>query len=223
MRNTPAAWQDASLAKRFSVFTEEMHAYGSKVCAQLVAGSGRVGGKFPGSEGAPAACDIPNFWDPSDTHRGYTVDVIYYLVDCFGKSAAYVKRCGADAVELHAYGGYLLDQFMSSAWSHRTDEYGGNLGGRMRIMTEIIAAIKESCGNDFPIIAKFTPIQFFEGGRCVEEGIEMAKILESADVHALHVDAGSYETWYTMIPPSFGDYKQCSNLHVRYADIIKKK
>ena len=218
----PATWQEPTLSKRFATFAEEIHSYGCKVCAQLVAGAGRVGGAFPGTSNAPSASKITNFWNPDAIHRAYTVDEIHYLVDCYGKAALFAKNAGADAVEFHAYGGYLPDQFMCSAWNHRTDEYGGDLNGRMRFSIEAIESIKKACGKDFPVIAKFSAVHFFENGRTIEEGIEIAKIFESIGVDALHVDVGSYETWYTLIPPAHGDYKDSENLHVKYSDIIKR-
>ena len=108
-------------------------------------------------------------------------------------------NAGADAVELHAYGGYLLDQFQSTQWNNRTDEYGGSLENRMRFTLECIEAIRKNTPDDFPVIVKFTPDQRVDGFRTIEEGREMAKILEDAGVDALHVDTGCYEEWYQAI------------------------
>ena len=90
---------------------------------------------------------------------------IHYLADKVGYSASLAKMSGADAVELHAYGGYLLDQFQSSKWNTRTDEYGGSLENRMRFTLECIQAIRSNVGPDFPILVKFTPYHGVEGGR----------------------------------------------------------
>ena len=69
-----------------------------------------------------------------------SVEDIHYLADRVGFAAWLVNKAGGDMVELHAYGGYLLDQFMSSQWNHRTDAYGGSLENRMRFPLECIAA-----------------------------------------------------------------------------------
>ena len=116
-----------------------------------------------------------------------------------GYSASLAINAGADAVELHAYGGYLLDQFQSKQWNNRTDEYGGSLENRMRFTLECIEAIKQNVPKNFPILVKFTPDQRVEGFRTLDEGIEMAKIFEKAGVTALHVDTGCYEEWYQAI------------------------
>ena len=57
---------------------------------------------------------------------------------------------------IHAYAGYLLDQFQSSEWNHRTDEYGGSLENRMRFTAETIDAVRKACGPQFAIIVKFS-------------------------------------------------------------------
>jgi len=69
----------------------------------------------------------------------------------------------------------------------------------MRFSVECIKAIREAVGPDFPILYKFTPYHGVPGGREMDEGIEMAKILEEAGVDILHVDVGCYEAWYKAI------------------------
>ena len=63
-----------------------------------------------------------------------------------------VAEMGYDGVEFHGmHWGYLLDQFAMAYTNHRTDEYGGDLDGRLLIHKQIIRAIKEACGEDFPV------------------------------------------------------------------------
>lgn len=121
------------------------------------------------------------------------------MVEKVGYSASLAVNAGADAVELHAYGGYLLDQFHSVQWNNRTDEYAGSLENRMRFTLECIEAIKKNVPQVFPVLVKFTPVHRVEGFRTIDEGIEMAKNLEKAGVDALHVDTGCYEEWYQAI------------------------
>lgn len=214
------AFDNPATFLRLEQFVEEMHSYGTKVCFQLVSGTGRVGGAYPGSEAPPAASEGPNFWNPSVTNRALTIDEIQFLTDSFVKAALMAKNAGADAVEVHSgYGGYLLDQFMTPIWNHRTDEYGGDLNGRMKFPLEIIAATKAACGTDFPIIFKLGAAHMFEQGRTIEEGQEIAKMLEKAGVSALHVDVGCYEAWYYSIPPVY-EYK--TNPHLEASAAIKK-
>ncbi|WP_212505708.1 FAD-dependent oxidoreductase [Anaerotalea alkaliphila] len=135
-----------------------------------------------------------------------------------GFSACLAKNGGADAVELHAYGGYLIDQFQSALWNKRTDEYGGDLQGRMRFTLELVAEIQKTCGKDFPLLVKFTPHHGIPGGRELEEGIEMAKMLEAAGVHALHIDKGCYERWFDAISTVY----EPEAAQIDLADAIRK-
>lgn len=184
--------------ERLNMLIDRCHHFGAKVCVQLSPGLGRQ--QFTDPFTPPySAGDCPAFWFPQLKCKPFAVEDIHYLADKVGYSASLAKMSGADAVELHAYGGYLLDQFQSSKWNTRTDEYGGSLENRMRFTLECIQAIRSNVGPDFPILVKFTPYHGVEGGRELDEGLEMAKILENAGIDALHVDVGCYEAWYKAI------------------------
>ena len=177
---------------------ERCHNYGAKVCVQLSPGLGRQ--QFTDPFTPPySAGSVSSLWFPDLICKPLEKEDIQYLVDKVGYSASLAVNAGADAVELHAYGGYLLDQFQSTQWNNRTDEYGGSLENRMRFTLECIEAIRKNTPDDFPVIVKFTPDQRVDGFRTIEEGREMAKILEDAGVDALHVDTGCYEEWYQAI------------------------
>lgn len=184
---------------RLTVLCERVHQYGAKLCVQLGPGGGRqaIADPFTPPHSASA---IPAFWFPNLTCIPFTVDEIKLLVDKVGYSASLAKNAGADMVEIHGYGSYLIDQFLSSMWNKRTDEYGGSLRGRMKFALDIIESIQNYCGKDFPVIMKFTPWHTIPGGRELSEGIEMAKIFEEKGVAALHIDKGCYEVWYKQIP-----------------------
>ena len=183
---------------RLTVLCERVHQYGAKLCVQLGPGGGRqaIADRFTPPHSSSA---IPSFWYPELICKPFTVDEIHYLTDKVGYSASLAQLAGADAVEIHGYGSYLVDQFMGAKWNKRTDEYGGDLRGRMKFALEIIENIQKYCGKDFPIIFKYTPEHVLGDGRKIEEGIEMAKIFEEAGVAALHVDRGCYEVWYEQI------------------------
>lgn len=184
--------------ERLNMLIDRCHHYGTKVCVQISPGLGRQ--QFTDPFTPPySASDCGAFWFPNLKCKPFSKDEIKDIVGKIGYSATLAKLAGADAVELHAYGGYLLDQFHSKQWNNRTDEYGGELKNRMRFTLECIEAIRNSVGPKFPILVKFTPVHRAEGGRELEEGLEMAKILEAANVDALHVDVGCYEAWYKAI------------------------
>ena len=188
---------------RLSEFSDAIHHYGARLVLQLTAGFGRV--NFLQNNPIPpiSASELPCFLDPSVSTRALTVEEIQTLVVSFATSAGMAQIAGVDAIEIHGYGGYLIDQFQTALWNKRTDEYGGDLGGRLRFTMELIGATRAAVGPDFPIIYKFTPDHYVEGGRTMEEGLEIARRLESAGVDALHVDGGCYEVWNRAVPSMY--------------------
>jgi len=184
--------------ERLNMLIDRCHHYGAKVCVQISPGLGRQ--QFTDPFTPPySAGSVGAFWFPDLICKPFTVDDIHYLVERVGYSASLAVMAGADSVMLHAYGGYLLDQFQSTQWNNRTDEYGGSLENRMRFTLECIDAMRKNIPAGMPIIVKFTPHQRVEGFRTLDEGVEMAKILEAAGVDALLVDTGCYEEWFQAI------------------------
>lgn len=184
--------------EQLNFLARRIHNHGSKLCIQLTPGLGRM--QFTTGDVQPYSCsDNTSFWFPELKCKEFTKEDIAFLVSQMAEKAAIVKAAEADALELHGYGGYLMDQFQSELWNKRSDEYGGSLENRMRFSVECVKAIRQAVGPNFPILFKFTPVHGVEGGREIEEGIEMAKILEKAGVDALHVDVGCYEAWYKAI------------------------
>ena len=181
---------------------DECHAYGAKVMIQLTVGLGRVA-YADRLESAPyGPSENPLRANPAVHTREFTVEQIQKVVKAYGVAAANLKRAGVDGIEMHAYGGYLFDQFLTSAWNHRTDEYGGSLRNRMRFVLECFHEAKRTCGADFPITAKVTVDHRIPkpGYRTIEEGVEMCKIFEEEGIDGLHLDTGCYERYYCQIP-----------------------
>ena len=202
----------------FGELAETVHFYGSRIFVQLTPGLGRVAyGKLLDTGFKPiSASATPAWWRPKISARELTTDEVETLVRACGIGGAILKTAGIDGVELHGHEGYLLDQFTTALWNKRTDKYGGNLESRLRFPIEILTAIKEAAGADFPVIYRYglkhylkkpqtnalPGEEFEEAGRDIEEGLEMARLLEKAGFDALHVDAGGYWAYWTH-PPSY--------------------
>jgi 2-enoate reductase len=196
---------------------DRIHAYDSKILLQITGGLGRSA--MPNFiKKAYAPSENTNRFDPTITHREMTKEEIKGLIQDFVKSAAVAKQSGFDGVEIHAvHEGYLLDQFATSCYNKRSDEYGGDLRGRLKITTDIVKGIKAVCGADFPVSLRFSVKSFMKGlrqgalpgeefsefGKDYEEGIESAKILVEAGYDMLNVDAGTYDSWYWNHPPMY--------------------
>lgn len=133
--------------------------------------------------------------------RELTIFEIEDIIEKFVKAAVRAQNAGYDGVELHGAHGYLIGEFMSLASNKRTDLYGGDLEGRMRFPLEIIKGIKQTVGNNFPIIFRYSADEFIKDGIHLEEAKEIAIMLEQAGVDALHVSSGTYESVYTILEP----------------------
>jgi 2-enoate reductase len=206
---------------------DDIHAFGSKFFLQLGAGFGRAQILFPGMDKmgdmlkammvAPSD-GLPNVWDPSIKHREMTREEIRQIVDAYAKTAALCQRAGIDGVEIHAvHEGYLLDQFTILNTNHRTDEYGGSLENRFRFATDIIKAIKTTCGEGYPISVRYSVASkmrgfnqgalpgedYVEFGRSMEESPAAARLLEAAGADMLNADNGSYDSWFWAHPPVY--------------------
>lgn len=189
---------------RLKALVDQCHQHGAKVCLQLSPGVGRM--TYTDPERPPYAASAgPSCYYPDLICRPYSTEQIKRLVHLFGYSAGLAKSAGVDAIEIQGYGGYLTDQFMTSLWNTRTDEYGGSLAGRMRFPLELVRAVKESCGRDFPVIFKFTMEHHIPGGRTIEEGLEIARLLETGGVDALQVCHGCYECHYHPNPSVYNE------------------
>ena len=121
-----------------------------------------------------------------------TKDEIKYLVNAYANAALRVKKSGFDGVEIHGGHGYLLSQFLSPYYNKRTDEYGGSIENRGRIIFEVYEAMREKVGEDFPILIKLNSDDYIkEGGLTQEDSLYVAKKLSDLGINAIEVTGGN--------------------------------
>jgi len=119
-----------------------------------------------------------------------TKEDIQWLVRQFADAADRAKRAGFDGVEIHAGHGYIISSFLSPNTNHRDDEYGGSLENRARLLCEVIAAIKEKVGKDFPVWCRLDAHEFrVEPGIRLQDAVAVAKMAQQAGADAIHVSA----------------------------------
>jgi 2,4-dienoyl-CoA reductase-like NADH-dependent reductase (Old Yellow Enzyme family)/thioredoxin reductase len=168
-----------------------LHAHGAKVSIQF----GHIGGQTV----APtvAASNVRQYFcdgTPYSVPRPITRGEIFDTIEQFANGAVRARTAGYDMIELHAAHGYLLGGFLSPKLNQRTDEFGGSLENRARIVVEIITQIKRVTGNDFPVCVRISADDYSEGGIGLTESPQMAKIFEDAGADVISVSAGSHET-----------------------------
>ncbi len=199
---------------------EAVHGYGAKVCVQLSPGLGRNQAPNPALPhgGLVSASPLPSFFDPNIICHELTIEEVEQLMKDYEFSAKIVSSAGIDAIEIHAHEGFLTDQFMTALWNKRTDKYGGDLDGRLRFAMELVAAARRGAGVDFPLTFRYGLTHYLDGGRSIEEGLEIARRLEAAGVDALHIDSGAYENNNWVKPPT----SQPPGCMVDLAELAKK-
>jgi 2-enoate reductase len=192
---------------------ELAHAFGARVIVQLTPGDGRNSPMMQ----IVGPSEIPSKFHPNVTAKELTVEEIARIVEAHGRASAMLKRVGVDGVEINGHEGYLADEFTMSLWNKRTDRYGGSLEGRLTFAKELLESIRAAAGNDFPVVYRFgmkhymkaphmsglPGEDFIEVGRDIEEGKEVAKLLQQMGYDALDVDAGCYDAMYWAHPPIY--------------------
>ncbi len=172
--------------------TEAVHRLGTPIAAQLY----HAGRYSPSAEiglqpVAPSPIASPL---TRETPREMTRQDIELTVSNFATAAGRAKQAGFDAVEISASAGYLLCQFLSPTTNSRQDEYGGSLENRARFPLDVVHAVREAVGPDYPILVRVAGNDFVEGSNTNPEAVRFAQALEGATADALDVTGGWHET-----------------------------
>jgi 2,4-dienoyl-CoA reductase-like NADH-dependent reductase (Old Yellow Enzyme family) len=112
------------------------------------------------------------------------------LIHAFSEGGRRAKEAGYDGVQIHSAHGYLLSQFLSPAYNRRKDEYGGPIENRARIHLEILTAVREAVGPDYPILIKMNTQDFIENGLTLEDSLQVGMMLEQGGIDAIELSGG---------------------------------
>jgi 2,4-dienoyl-CoA reductase-like NADH-dependent reductase (Old Yellow Enzyme family) len=178
--------EDATL-HGLTQMSEAVHRCGGKIALQLAHAGAKAAPNLSGLE-AMGASVLKE--DGKATCREMSKEDIDRIVRAFGDGAARAKRSGFDAVEIHAAHGYLLSQFLSPLFNQRTDEYGGALANRGRMILEVLRSIRNAVGPNYPVLIKINSEDFMAGGFSVEEMLEFSAMLERAGIDAIEMSGG---------------------------------
>lgn len=132
---------------------------------------------------------LKNFARP----RAMTKVEIKAAIKSYANTARIVKKAGFSGVQIHAAHGYLINQFLSPVTNLRSDEYGGSLENRARFLLEIVAAVREEVGANFPVAVKLNSADFQKGGFEFSDSATVATWLEEANIDLLEISGGVYE------------------------------
>lgn len=167
-----------------------VHKYDTKILSQLFHPA-YMAFPVPGTPQLIAPSNVGPYYAKS-APRAVTVEELHVLVRQFGEAALRFKKAGGDGVEIqcaHAHG--LLGGFLTPLYNKRTDEYGGDINGRLRLTLEVIREVRKQCGDDFIIDVRISGDEYSEGGLTLNDMIYVSKQLEKEGVDFLHVSGGN--------------------------------
>jgi 2,4-dienoyl-CoA reductase-like NADH-dependent reductase (Old Yellow Enzyme family) len=171
---------------------EAVHGRASKVFVQIAHAGRQTKKRYAG--GTPVSPSaVP---DPVSkvAPREMTAVEIEALIRDFVRAGLRARDAGFDGVQLHAAHGYLLSSFLSPHTNRRTDEWGGPLSNRTRVIIEILRGIKAGAGGEFPVMAKLNTTDFVTGGLTLDDAVAAARLLEAEGLDAIEVSGGMAES-----------------------------
>lgn len=140
------------------------------------------------------------------TPREMTIDDINEVVAAFGAAANRAREAGFDAVEIHCAHGYLLTQFLSALSNQRSDQYGGTtIKERSRFVTEVIRAVRQAVGAEFPVSVRISAEEFIKGGYTADDMQTILPDFVTAGADIIHASFGTHGSpgGITQAPPEY--------------------
>ncbi|MCT1691755.1 NADH:flavin oxidoreductase/NADH oxidase [Brevibacterium sp. p3-SID960] len=206
-------WSDAH-TEAWTPIVDFAHSQGAAIGMQLAhAGRkastyrpfvGEPSGSVPEAAGGwptvgPSAVAFEGLAEPAALSR----EAIAEVVEAFAAAARRADAAGFDTVEIHAAHGYLLHSFLSPLSNVRTDEYGGDLAGRARLLMEVYTAVRESFDEDKPVLVRISASDWTDGGFDITEATEVATALQDAGCDLIDVSSGGNVIADIPVGPSY--------------------
>jgi len=149
---------------------------------------------------------------PSWAPKELTVTEIDDVVHRFAFAAMICKASGFTGVQIHAAHGFLLSSFLNPSANRRTDQYGGSLENRVRLLLSVVKEVRGVVGEDFPVGVKLNSSDFQKGSFSHEDAMEVARLLDATGVDLLEISGGNFEN-----PALLGGENVMNSTHVREA------
>ncbi len=187
-------WDDSHISGLKKI-VDSCHAYGAKIAVQI----NHAGRKSTAStKGIYAPSAIP-FNNESRVPNELTREQIKIIVSEFKAAAARADEAGFDAIEVHAAHGYLIHQFLSPLSNKRSDEYGGDIKNRSKILQEVLEAVKSVWPQEKPISVRVSALDHCDQGIDAEQMVAIInQVKKSVDI--VHVSSGG------LLPAKVKDY-----------------
>lgn len=175
---------------------DAIHAGGAMASVEIDHGGALALPEFIGGKNAFGPSGYVDAW--GDTVDEMTEEQMEWIAGRYAEAAANAKAFGFDMVMIHGGHGWLIHQFMSPLTNKRSDKWGGSLENRMRFPLLVIEKVRSAVGRAFPIEIRISGTEYVEGGYDLNEGIEIAKMLDGR-VDLIHVSAGTQQDPYSAV------------------------
>jgi len=207
----------------FKLWTQSVLSYGNAFWAQLNH-PGRQASLFSSTKPLSAS-DVQlkkngMFGKP----RPMTEEEIEDLINRFVQSANFCRRVGFTGVQIHAAHGYLLSQFLSPRTNKRTDQWGGSIENRSRLLLTIVERMRRVVGNEFSISVKLNSADFQKGGFNEQDALYVIKALEKSGIDLLEISGGTYEDFVAFTKSHIKDSTLAREAYfIEFAKAVRKE
>lgn len=137
---------------------------------------------------APSA--IP-FNDTAQVPIELSIDDIKKIIEDFSQASIRAVKAGYDTIEIHAAHGYLINEFLSPISNHRKDDYGGSFENRIRILVEIVRAIRCNLDDKRNLFVRISCVDYLQGGWTIDDSVRLAKVLKLEKVDLIDCSSGA--------------------------------
>jgi 2,4-dienoyl-CoA reductase-like NADH-dependent reductase (Old Yellow Enzyme family) len=187
---------DRARLEPFKRWAEAGKADGAAMWLQVSHPGRQVQAKMPGVVWAPSpvAIELGKHSKRFGQPVAMTEEQIGTTVERFATTASRAEHAGFDGVEVHAAHGYLISQFLSPLVNKRSDDWGGSLENRARLLLDVVRAIREAVSPSFAVAVKLNSADFQRGGFAAEDSARVIAMLEPLGVDLVELSGGSYES-----------------------------
>jgi len=207
-RPTQMAIDSDALLPGLTQMAEAVHREGGKIAVQIAHSgcySAPVDGGMPlGLSDLTGLPGLPPNLVPAC--RELTGDDLPKLASAFAQAAVRAKQAGFDAVQLHAAHGYFLSQSLSPFFNRRTDEFGGPIENRMKILLTVYRAVRAAVGADFPVLIKINSRDYLDPGLVPEETAVVCLALQDEGIDLVELSGGTMASGPRFLPIRAGRF-----------------
>ena len=199
----------------FRKLTDTVHRAGAKITAQLAPPFCFNGEPIAPSPHSPG--------EPEDAMpREVTREEMEQIIATYGATARRAREAGFNAVQIHGAHGYTLAKFISPFFNRRTDKYGGSAENRARFLVEIMKAMKDNAGEDYPVFVKMNCADFQENGMTIKDSAPIAEVLDQEGIDAIEPSGGSVGGNHNS-RGAIDKKKYTENFYMSFAEEIKRR